>query len=287
MLLNHIKKKILELIFYVKLFIIKKLHKIVVPKKINIGGGSNFNEFSWLNYDVNSILSPFKFDENTSFPNKDNSINIVYTSHTLEHFSDKVVHKVLNEINRVLISGGSLLIIIPDYDFIIKKWREKDLNFFYNTQELGFDKHLKFWKNKNISDNLDNRAAFMFCSYWNSEFENRFRAFQSKKNNEYHPKVFWGPPNYDSEVIKSILLENSPKKIVDYLREMVIKKNSDYIFCHQNAWSKEELISLVINCGFKLIESDKNIIKNYPSSMSIKGFFDHYRLSNYFFFKKE
>ena len=68
---------------------------------------------------------------------------------------------------------------------------------------------------------------------------------------------------------------------------MVIKKNQDYIFCHQNAWSKEELISLVINCGFKLIESDKNIIKNYPSSMSIKGFFDHYQLSNYFFFKKE
>ena len=133
MLLNNIKKKILELIFYVKLFIIKRLHKIIVPKKINIGGGSNFNEFSWLNYDVNSILTPFKFNENISLPNKDNSINTVYTSHTLEHFSDKVVNKVLNEINRVLISRGSLLIIIPDYDFIIKKWREKDWNFFCNS----------------------------------------------------------------------------------------------------------------------------------------------------------
>ena len=65
MLLNNIKKKILELIFYIKLFIIKRLNKIIVPKKINIGGGSNFNEFSWLNYDVNSIFTPFKFNENT------------------------------------------------------------------------------------------------------------------------------------------------------------------------------------------------------------------------------
>ena len=102
----------------------------------------------------------------------------------MEHLSDKTVNKILNEIYRVLIFGGPLLIIIPDYDFIIKKWRDKDWNFFGNTQELGFNKNLHFWKNKNISDNLDNRAAFMFCSYWNSEFENRFKAFQSKKKIE-------------------------------------------------------------------------------------------------------
>ncbi len=137
-----------------------------------------------------------------------------------------------------------------------------------------------------MEDNLNNRAAFLFCSYWNLEFEKKFRAFQSKSINNYDPNIFWGPPNYDQDKLLTLLDKNSPKKVVDYLRNCVLEKNSDFIFCHQNAWSKSEMINATIKYGFNLVESDKEILKTNVLYNEIPGFFDHYELSNYFLFQK-
>lgn len=284
--LSYLKNKILDFFFKSRLFIIKFYNKIDFPKKINVGGGSNFNEFGWLNYDINSLLNPLTINHKTNFPNKNNSINLIYSSHAFEHFSDVVIEKIFNESRRVLESRGHLLIIIPDYDFLIKKWQERDSSFFGQTTELGFNKSLHYWRNKNLEDNLNNRAAFMFCSYWNLEFEKKFRAFQSKSTNNYDPNIFWGPPSYDQDKLLTLLDKNSPKKVVDYLRNCVLEKNSDFIFCHQNAWSKNEMINATIKYGFNLIESDKEILKTNMLYSQIPGFFDHYELSNYFLFQK-
>ena len=285
-IINRILNKFINLFYVPKLFLIKSLNKIFHPKKINLGGGSNFNQFGWLNFDINSSLYPTKFDKNTIFPNISNSIDMIYSSHAFEHFDDQTINKLLTEIKRVLVKNGKLLIIIPDYDFLLEKWIKRDSAFFYKDFELGFNKHLHFWKNKNIDDNLDNRAAFMFCSYWNKEFEDKkYRAFQSKNLNPYSKNIFWGPPNFDQKQLLNILKNNSPKEVTNFLRKSVIEKNTDYIFCHQNAWSKKELVKTVESYGFEAVNTNKEKIVNLDFVKNIFGSKEHYDLSNYFLFK--
>ena len=130
----------------------------------------------------------------------------------------------------VQLSGGNdgLNTIVPFTNDIYYKNRpgisipKKDL--IKVTDDLGFNKSLHYWRNKNLEDNLNNRAAFMFCSYWNLEFEKKFRAFQSKSTNNYDPNIFWGPPSYDQDKLLTLLDKNSPKKVEDYLRNCVLEK---------------------------------------------------------------
>ncbi|NES05838.1 MAG: methyltransferase domain-containing protein [Okeania sp. SIO2F4] len=56
-------------------------------------------------------------------PFKDSSVDLIYGSHCLEHFSHRIVSQVLNEWFRVLKKGGILRISVPDFDFLIDKYR--------------------------------------------------------------------------------------------------------------------------------------------------------------------
>ena len=287
MIIQKLYNKFKNLIISIKIFLKLSLDKIIKPKKINIGGGSNFNEFGWTNYDINSLTNPMQLNPETVFYYKNNFVDLVYSSHCFEHLNDETIENLLNETLRVLKKNGKLLLIIPDYDFFLNKWAKYDESFFSQTKELGFNKHLHLWKNKNIKDNLDNRAAFLFCSYWNTDFEKKYRAFQSKKNiNIDDETAFWGPPDFDFDKIKNLLKTDSPKVVVDYLRQEVMNKNDDYIFCHQNAWSKKEFIKFICENNFQILSSDKNEIINKLEYKKICGLKDHFQLSNYFLFEK-
>lgn len=286
MIIQKLKNKFKSIANSLKVIIKLIIDKIIKPKKINIGGGSNFNEFGWTNYDVNSLTTPVKLNANTIFSYKNDSVDLVYSSHCFEHLNDATAKNILKESFRVLDKSGKLLIIIPDYDVLLTKWVNQDNKFFGQTKELGFNKHLHYWKNKNIEDNLDNRAAFMFCSYWNKDFEKKYRAFQSTKNITNDDTAFWGPPNLDFNKIRNILKNNSPKQVINYLRQEVINNNHDYIFCHQNAWSKKEFIDFVTENSFLLLSADEEEILKKFEYKNIYGLKDHYELSNYFLFEK-
>jgi SAM-dependent methyltransferase len=46
----------------------------------------------------------------------DNSVDLIYTSHVIEHFPHGEVPLVLKEWNRVLKNGGKLIVITPNFD---------------------------------------------------------------------------------------------------------------------------------------------------------------------------
>lgn len=287
MIIQRVNNKLKILFNPIKVILKLLIDKVIQPKKINIGGGSNFNEFGWTNYDINSLTTQIQLNPETVFNCKNSSANLVYSSHCFEHLNDKTIKNLLKETSRILKHNGKLLLIIPDYDFLLSKWSENDNVFFGKTNELGFNKHLHFWKNKNIEDNLNNRAAFLFCSYWNKDFEKKFRAFQSSKSIKVNDNsAFWGPPNFSVKKIRNLLKMNSPKKVVDYLRQEVLDNNNDYIFCHQNAWSKDEFIKFITQYKFRILSSDKFEIVNKFDYKNIYGVNDHFQLSNYFLFEK-
>ncbi|HKD15355.1 MAG TPA: methyltransferase domain-containing protein [Candidatus Angelobacter sp.] len=59
----------------------------------------------------------------------DNSVELIYASHVLEHFGRHEVDQVLREWFRVLCKGGILRLAVPDFEAVVSRYQE--------TQELG------------------------------------------------------------------------------------------------------------------------------------------------------
>jgi predicted SAM-dependent methyltransferase len=54
------------------------------------------------------------------------SIDLIYTCHTLEHFHRNDIKRVLSEWYRVLKKDGVLRIAVPDFDALIKVYKQYD-----------------------------------------------------------------------------------------------------------------------------------------------------------------
>ncbi|WP_193195856.1 class I SAM-dependent methyltransferase [Nostoc sp. MG11] len=61
-------------------------------------------------------------------PFENNSVNLIYASHCLEHFPHNKVSKVLKEWFRVLKQGGILRLSIPDFDLLLNIYKENGNN---------------------------------------------------------------------------------------------------------------------------------------------------------------
>lgn len=113
--------------------------------KIDVGG-SDHPKQGYASVDKYSPTADYQADFiNLPFP--DNSIQEVYTSHTLEHLSKNEIPLALKEIYRVLEPKGTFTIIVPDLDWCVKFWIEsKDktgfpLDTIYGSQEHNGEFH--------------------------------------------------------------------------------------------------------------------------------------------------
>ena len=84
--------------------------------KLNFGCGSRIAK-GWINIDFHPA-SPEVQQVNllSRLPFPDNYFDVVYSSHTLEHFSRDVGERILRECFRVMKSGGIIRIVVPDLE---------------------------------------------------------------------------------------------------------------------------------------------------------------------------
>ena len=118
--------------------------------KLNLGCGAEVVD-GWVNVDyslgarlakvpvVNAVVKTtgifeirwnpqiFIHDLTTRFPWQDNTADVVYTSHTLEHMSLSDGTTFLHECVRVLKPGGILRIIVPDLRPIVERYLAREL----------------------------------------------------------------------------------------------------------------------------------------------------------------
>jgi len=148
--------------------------------KLNLGCGS-IRPLGWVNTDgswnanlqripilgkvVNRFLNTVHYEDNNliymNLNNKwgyrDNSVDIVYASHLFEHLSLSSANLFLSEAYRVLKTGGTIRIVVPDLYKICKKYieeyekSEKDSTEFImwaiNMHREGqYGAHIPFWK---------------------------------------------------------------------------------------------------------------------------------------------
>ncbi|MBP5973257.1 methyltransferase domain-containing protein [Brasilonema sp. CT11] len=82
-------------------------------------------KFKIINFDWSDKI--FMHDLRKKFPWEDNSVDVVYSSHTLEHLSKTEGQHFLKECHRVLKPNGIIRIIVPDLRYIVNKYTQGEI----------------------------------------------------------------------------------------------------------------------------------------------------------------
>ncbi|MBZ9572237.1 methyltransferase domain-containing protein [Patescibacteria group bacterium] len=95
---------------------------------LHLGSGQKYIE-GMVNIDGNIFRKKdIWLDLTLGLPFSDNSIEGIYTSHTLEHFKIKQLGRLLTECYRVLKPGGCLRIVVPSLEYAIEAWNNKAID---------------------------------------------------------------------------------------------------------------------------------------------------------------
>ena len=107
-------------------------------KLLNLGCGTRYHK-DWINIDFvsnNKNISAYNLLK--GIPHKDNTFDVVYHSHLIEHFPKKNVNIFIEECYRVLKPGGIIRIATPNLEEIVKNYVK------YLNRSLQNDKIAEF-----------------------------------------------------------------------------------------------------------------------------------------------
>jgi SAM-dependent methyltransferase len=125
----------------------KKIEKILAEKgrsgelNINIGCGDGWSHPNWVGLDYSrgpvypkreDATGGLDMDWNVlwGLPFEDESVDAIFISHVLEHFTYKESLFVLNECHRVLKRAGRMRIVVPDLDLYLGSYCARREDFF-------------------------------------------------------------------------------------------------------------------------------------------------------------
>lgn len=101
----------------------------------------------------------------------DNSAEVVYASHLLEHFPRDRIQEVLSEWFRVLKPGGVLRLSVPDFDRLLEVYKRAGSNIdlvlgpLVGRQDHPYNFHYVIFNSSSLSDHLRN-AGFGDVRKW-------------------------------------------------------------------------------------------------------------------------
>jgi predicted SAM-dependent methyltransferase len=250
---DNITKKILEL----KISVVKKINTQFSCKKINLGSGKKswilWRCFDELKYPT---IETLKFNAATTLPEDVDSINLFYSSHNLEHLDDDTVDNIFNQVFKKLNHGGTFVIKMPDFEYLIHAYRNGELS---EINDSGVLDTMYTWPMKKVLPTIENKISMVFCGYMSKDYGNHFESDRSISKNSYH-----GPCVISQEKLKKILLNESVRNISKILKEHALLDENFGQFNHQNSWSRDDLKLLIEKRGLKLISTDtKKIVKKY------------------------
>jgi predicted SAM-dependent methyltransferase len=98
---------------------------------LNLGCGAIYHD-DWINIDYTSNSQfVLEYDLTKGIPKEDLSVDVVYHSHILEHFTKQQAVQFLKECFRVLKNNGIIRIVVPDLQFSVKEYMHS-----YNNLKL-------------------------------------------------------------------------------------------------------------------------------------------------------
>jgi SAM-dependent methyltransferase len=252
--------------------LISLINKFTIIKFVNIGSGPK----PWVGWKcLDEVTAPgvtyCEFSQSAKFPIETNSINLVYSSHCLEHLEDKTVSRLLRETNRILKNNGVFLVKLPDFDWFLSEYRKKNPNF--------MDDIIRFWpswswKNFDIEDTTLNRMSYMFCGYWNHAYGDHF-----SNNINNSPHSYNGPAKINKNELIKLFDKSNIREISKFLKNEILKEEDFKSFNHQNAWSKRDLFGLLESHNFSIVDSNKTtLIEKYENIIPDIKFMGHWSM---------
>ena len=214
----------------------KLYEKSDIEKKrfYNIGAGL-FRHPCWTNIDCfsdhykkNVIDINYNLLEKESLPLTDESANIVYSSHTIEHIPNDAAQHMFDESYRILKKNGFLRITAPDIDLHYYSLINNDLHY--------WKRHLKNMKKKDDKISLKQLFLHSFAS----------------QTSIYHPaeKIY----KINNAELNEIFTKYSYKTALDYcVSKCSIELQQKYPSDHINWWNKEKLLLFFQHAGFEKI----------------------------------
>ncbi len=107
-------------------------------------------------------------------PFKDNSVDLIYASHCLEHFSYYQIPTVLNEWFRVLKKDGILRLAVPDFNCLVDIYQKTDCNIqaiqgmLMGGQDYKYNFHMAIFNYISLETQLKN-VGFKLVRKWQPE----------------------------------------------------------------------------------------------------------------------
>ena len=204
--------------------------------------------------------NPVRFTPDSDFPLADDSVELVYSSHCLEHLDDPTVARALSEARRILRPDGALLIKLLDFDLVLDDWRRQD-PLLISAPVWNIESLLPMWDARGVADTLDNRVAVIFCGFWNDAYgdENSLFPGDGKQSDE----AYLGPSVMAAEALRELAGRAQPHEIAATLRQHVLDMEPTYTFNHQNSWGRAEFEAVLAEAGFDVLsfEQDKIVAR--------------------------
>lgn len=126
------------------------------PRMLNVGCGRQFHP-DWINVDLEPCAAEVQaHDVRQGIPFADNSLDVVYHSHILEHLDPADGQQLIRECHRVLKPGGILRIAVPDLEKIAALYLEKHRAAW--SESAGADAEYE-WIKLELLDQLVRRAS--------------------------------------------------------------------------------------------------------------------------------
>jgi len=128
--------------------------------KLHLGCSNKLKE-GWVNTDAELSKTHrarpqvTKLDVTEPFPYINNSIDIIYHEHLLEHINYQDQQRMLSECHRTLINKGIMRLATPNIHFIMNLTKENDKNKLYIDTIF---KHFLYEQKQNVPNDYQTRA---------------------------------------------------------------------------------------------------------------------------------
>ncbi len=224
-----------------------------LKKFINIGAGGSFYHPYWSRLDyLDTPYYPKKYGANSEveinfdlslkadFPIESESLELAYTSHTIEHLEFEMVDKLFREAFRTLKCGGGFRVTCPDMSLHLDALIKGDKHFYYwipSGQHFSQEQHF-----------LEQFAQPLSASYIEGE----------------------EPSIPDEEIIDRF--RSDPSEAFEYFSSQC-KFNPEQVGFHISWWTRKRVVDLLKQVGFSEVYISGHSQSRFPP-LRDKSYFD-------------
>jgi predicted SAM-dependent methyltransferase len=205
------------------------------PCWTNIDNGSD----AFINYNANfSKHIQYDFFSLQKLPVDVSSAELIYTSHAIEHVTDKEVQHFFNEAFRALKKTGLLRIVTPNIDIEYYAWKNNDRDYWYWINDFSEPAILK-GKNLKIAMNKATTAQLFLEGFASTASTIVIEGGDYRITDEELAEIFKTMPYPDA---------------LNYcISKCSVEIQKKFSFHHINWFNKDKLFSMLKQAGFENI----------------------------------